>query len=293
MLKYGLIILISALYISGLNAQSFTLVKEVSGFENPESAVSDGTDIYVSNLGKDLKPSQRDGDGYISRLKKDGTVLEMKYITGLNAPKGMVFIGKNLYVADVDKVLGFELATKKKIFELPINDRVLFLNDIVVRDNTTLYVSGTDVNKIYEIKLGATPTYKALALANITPGPNGLWFDRPSSKLYVVGMGADNKSNGRFGCVNLAGATPTYEELSTTNGVYDGVCLSGGELYFTNWVTMGQNVGVLQSFNLTSKQTTNLVTEKFGGPADFSVAGTGELFLPRMTENKVSIYKKK
>ena len=47
-----------------------------------------------------------DGNGFISRLRPDGTVLTLKWIDGnkegvtLNAPKGMALHGDRLYVTE-------------------------------------------------------------------------------------------------------------------------------------------------------------------------------------------------
>lgn len=49
----------------------------------------------MSNVGEKLEPLAKDNDGFISKLDKNGKVLEYKFLTHLNTPKGMMEIGKN------------------------------------------------------------------------------------------------------------------------------------------------------------------------------------------------------
>src|SRR5689334_3581992 len=70
-------------------------------FTTVESALYDPADniIYTSNIEGD--PSKKDGKGSIGKLKPDGTVINARWTTGLNAPKGMALLNGKLYVADV------------------------------------------------------------------------------------------------------------------------------------------------------------------------------------------------
>src|SRR5690242_11946145 len=79
----------------------------VKGFQNPESAKYDAElDVwYVSNVNG--APGAKDGNGYISRLKGDGTVDSLKFIVSgkngvvLDAPKGLALEADTLWVADI------------------------------------------------------------------------------------------------------------------------------------------------------------------------------------------------
>ena len=73
------------------------LLWETTGFSTPESVVFDRQRqvFYVSNMasrGDDAVP----GDGFISRLAADGTVLEQQWVTGLQNPKGLVLANGRL-----------------------------------------------------------------------------------------------------------------------------------------------------------------------------------------------------
>jgi len=138
---------------------------EITGFDYPESVLVDGNRVAVSNVGKQPLPMEKDGDGYISLLNTDGKILEKEFVKGLHSPKGMAFVrhglGGTLYVADVNEIKGFNSNSKKEVFSLAI-EGAMFLNDIAKKDDKTLYVSGSDSGKIYEVDV-ASKKYKVVA----------------------------------------------------------------------------------------------------------------------------------
>src|SRR5690349_12415206 len=83
-------------------------VGETAGFNVPESVKYDAElDVFfVSNVNGN--PSQKDGNGFIARVKADSISAMSKLVEGgkggatLNAPKGMAIKGDTLYVADID-----------------------------------------------------------------------------------------------------------------------------------------------------------------------------------------------
>ena len=54
---------------------------------------------------------EKDGNGYISRLSPDGKVVSAKWVTGLNAPKGLRSAGGVLWVADIDEVVAIDIGS--------------------------------------------------------------------------------------------------------------------------------------------------------------------------------------
>jgi HSP20 family protein len=94
-----------------------TLVTTVRGLSAPESVIHDADqDVYfVTNINGN--PGARDGNGFISRMKPDGTVDSLHFVMGgrngvtLNAPKGTAITGDTLWVTDLDAVRGFNRFT--------------------------------------------------------------------------------------------------------------------------------------------------------------------------------------
>src|SRR5258705_5522028 len=88
-------------------APGATRTLTVPGFSTPESVLHDSTqDIYfVSNING--SPTAKDNNGFIRRVRPDGSIENLKFIEGgpagvaLNSPKCLVRIGATLSVAGI------------------------------------------------------------------------------------------------------------------------------------------------------------------------------------------------
>src|ERR1700690_3241991 len=87
--------------------------KTISGFDAPESVIKSGDRLFVSNMGGTKPdPMALDSNGFISELSVDGRVIHQKFQKGiLNAPKGLAVVQDMVYVADVNRVVGFNMRT--------------------------------------------------------------------------------------------------------------------------------------------------------------------------------------
>ena len=116
-------------------------------FETPESVLHDAAaDVYlVSNIAG--SPLEKDGNGFISRVRPDGTVENLRWIDGaggtvrLSAPKGMAIRGDSLFVTDIDSVRIFHRTSGEAQGAWGVPN-ASFLNDLAVGE-AGLYVSDT------------------------------------------------------------------------------------------------------------------------------------------------------
>lgn len=271
--------------------------KTVGGFSSPESVVFDPGSGYffVSNVGAKLEPSAKDSDGFVSKLSSKGSILALRYLPKsgvLHAPKGMAVIGRTLYVADVDRVVGFDTKTREQIFELDFSsEQTNFLNDLAVLDDNTLFVSATDIGKIYEISLGREPRFTHF-VDNIT-GVNGLYVDRKGRRLFVVTFGEGFKANGKLGVISLGAGTPEYKTLTDEIGGLDGVALlTDSKVMFSDWVAFDKP-GLMRVYNIDTGELSLLpLSTEVRGPADFFYDRKNHrLWLPKMLEGEVLIEK--
>lgn len=165
----------------------------VEGLAHPESILHDtADDVYlISNIKG--APDVEDDDGFISRVKPDGTVEALTWIDGasgdvvLSAPKGMGIHEDHLYVADLYQVHKFDRVSGAQLASIMVPG-AMFLNDIVVNPFGRVFVSDTTTNKIHVIEtddsVGDFVTSQEIA------GTNGLLFG--SDVLFAVGYnGAD------------------------------------------------------------------------------------------------------
>ena len=124
------------------------------GFATPESVLHDeAADIYlVSNINGG--PLEKAGNGFISRLRPDGEIEELRWIDGeregvtLHAPKGMAIKGDTLFVADIDSVRAFDRSTGASLGARGVPGAT-FLNDLAIGPDGTLYVSDTGLDAAF------------------------------------------------------------------------------------------------------------------------------------------------
>jgi hypothetical protein len=123
--------------------------------------------LFVSNIKG--TPLDHDGNGYISRLSLDGKILEQKWVTGLDAPKGMGVWKNSLFVTDINRVVEIDIRAGKIVKEYKTEGK--FLNDISVDRNGDVYISDMETNRIYRIRDGKIEIWlESVELDN----PNGV-----------------------------------------------------------------------------------------------------------------------
>jgi hypothetical protein len=174
------------------SAQAHTVEKwMLGGFSHPESVELDISHniYYVSNVGGG--PLDVDGNGFISKMTVDGKMEQLKWIEGLNAPKGMVIDGFKLYVSDINKLVEIDTRTGK-ITNSYAAEGAVFLNDTAVDASGSVYVSDIAKKKIWQLKDGKMSIwYEKDDLMH----PNGLRVIR-GDKLLVAGWGKDMQDDG-------------------------------------------------------------------------------------------------
>jgi hypothetical protein len=267
-----------------------TMAQDSTALAHPESVISDGKFLYVTNIGKNLDPAGKDGDGYISKLSLDGKVVQRTFnLTKLNAPKGTAIIRGMLYVADIDRVVGFELATGKQFTEINLSPVTgsNFVNDLTTMDDFTLYASCTDVGKIAEVNIR---TGNVRIIADVK-GANGITYDKATNRLYTCSFDFQNMQGGELGVITWKNHIPGYEKLGDVHGAFDGLALLDDHtLIVSDWGAMDHPAGFVEKFDLKTNKATKLDWPLIGGPADFYLnAGEKKLYIPALVEEKLVI----
>lgn len=264
----------------------FASTVTVEGFSSPESTIVNKNDLYVSNVGKELKPTLKDGDGFISKLDVNGKIKELHFIDGLDAPKGMGIVGNTLFVADINTLRGFDLRTKKEVFNV-VFEGVNFLNDITVKDSNTLFIGASDTSAIYEVNI-SNKSYKKLVDFTVT---NGLFYE--DGILYAAQLGSSTQNmfdgKGKLYKIDLKDNNK-LTQLGTFEGVLDGVTKVGNKVYVSDWGN-GKDTGIVRVYDLKTKEETILKLQSFMGAADFWIdEKSKKIFMPQMIGNKVTIF---
>jgi hypothetical protein len=263
----------------GDGAPALPAVWEVTeGVQSPESAYFDANSglLFVSQIGAG-GPTGKDGDGHISKLTPDGTVVAARWITDLNAPKGMRSSEGRLWVSDIDRLIGIDIEKGEIVEQIEVPDAE-FLNDVACDGEGAVYVSDMSTGKIHRYQDGELSVH---AEGDQLESPNGLLVD--GKRLIVAAWGGETP--GRLLSFDLASGakTPiTPEPLGTLDGVE---AAGDGAFLVSDW-TAGK------IFRVTKDGRAKLVLQLPKGSADIGfLADRKLLIVPQMLENKVTAYR--
>jgi len=263
-----------------------------SGLQHPESVIVHGNFIYVTNLGKDTGPIEKDGDGTIVKLDRSGKVLDAAFNKSpLNAPKGTAIVGNTLYVADIDRIVGFDLSSGKRTDVIDFTAmNAKLLNDIAVKGDSVLFVSDTNQGKIYRVSLGTPRRMKALDIPTLKP-PNGVAYDSKTNTLYVGCIEFSSSSTSELGKITWKGRHPTYSRLIELKDIYDGLVLTDDHtLILSTWTSWALEDANLIRVDLRTLTHTVLSQHTIAADITYDQAGK-RLLLPGLTTGKVMEYK--
>ena len=186
-------------FVAGQPLDMTPNARTYGGFRFAESIAYDAErDLYVAvnaGVAQDVIPN----DGYISLINPDGTVHTLKWIgvnrdgLTLNHPLGSDIINGRLYVADINTIRWFDMATGEPQGDVTVDEASRF-NDIEVAADGTIYATQTgdqtsDTWRVYRI----TPQGEASVFADgpRLNRPNGVAFD-PEGNIVVVTVGSND-----------------------------------------------------------------------------------------------------
>ncbi len=255
------------------------------GISYPESVALNDTVLYVANFGSSrLDPLNDEGKGYILAFAGADTVSRMLVPPSgiLSAPKGMQVKNDNLYVADVNKLVIYDLENldvAPGIINLPQGEN--YVNDLAFNGDD-LYITVTNSGNIYMMDV-EDPDDSLKVVANV-PGANGIAFK--GNTAYVASYPPDgNTSADNVIYVIEDVANPIPVKLSDRQGHYDGLAVAEDDnlLYFTNWVD-----GEVGCIDLSNNEVSmvDLGGVKLGGPARL-IEADGVLYIPDLPNNRV------
>lgn len=284
---------------AGATTGSATKVKTIAGFQTPESVKWDASSGYwfVSNING--QAPAKDGNGFISRLTKDGTVDSLHFISGgkngvtLNGPKGLAIIGDTLFVADIDVIRAFNKTTGAPIHNWDVSKQgAKFLNDVATTPNGDVYItdtqiafnangstSHTGVDRIFMISHDRKSA--SIAIQSDSLGrPNGITWDPKNNRFIVVA----------FGTNAVHAWTPGSKDVTTIAtgpGQFDGVeFTSDGRLLVSSWAD--------SSVSVVNGNTMSHIVTGVEAPADIGLdPARGLLAVPLFNKNQVELWQLK
>ncbi len=271
-----------------------TKLTAVAGFLTPESVLHDtAQDIYfVSNING--SPTAKDNNGFISRVRPDGAVENLKFIAGgrdgivLNAPKGLGLVGDTLWVVDIDVVRAFNARTGAAIDSVSLAKLgAVFLNDVAIAPTGALYITDTgirfdDVGNVLHpgpdriFRIGPDRQVTVAVRGDTLGRPNGITLDSVGKRFIVVSFGARSvlawKPGDKAPSVIAKGA-----------GGFDGVVIAGGKILVSSWTD-----STVSSYE--TGQEVKLITG-VPSPADIGYdAKRNRVLIPILSGNRVEIW---
>ena len=205
--------------------------------QSPESVYLDEPSgfLFVSNVG-DGGATEKDGSGFISKMTPEGEMLEPRWVAGLNAPKGLRSHAGTLWVSDIDRLVGIDIARGEIRHTVEV-EGAEFLNDVATDENGAVYVSDMLANRIYRYTDGQLDV---LAEGDHLESPNGLLVH--GNRLVVAAWGSgirddfSTETPGRLFSLSLDGAD---KKLITPepSGNFDGLEAMGDKGYLvSDWI---------------------------------------------------------
>jgi len=270
--------------LSSVAAAAPKLLWETKDLAQPESVVEDPATgvIYVSNI--DGAVMQKDGNGFISRLTADGKMLERQWVKGLNSPTGLALHDRTLYVADVDQLIEINAASGEILKRYDAKGAV-FLNDVAVDDEGTVYVSDTPVNTIWRLEDGSFEPWLANDALN---GPSGLLVQ--GKALIVASLGKVQSQGQKKELGSLLSVSLDDQKVSKIGkgdliGNLDGLqAIQRGVYLVTDWAQ-----GAL--YRIDAKGKVDELIDLNQGSADLSyMRGKKMLLIPMMLDNSLAAY---
>lgn len=257
------------------------------GFQTPESVLHDEeADVYlVSNINGE--PLGRDGNGFISRIRPDGEVEELRWIDGaaegvtLHAPKGMAVVGDTLFVSDIDSVRAFNRSSGAPLGARGVPGAT-FLNDLAAGADGSLYVSDTGVDASFSPN-GTAAVHRlgdgeprAIARGDALGSPNGLAV--ADGDVLMVPFG----DSAVFRIPAGGGEPDRLAELPA--GQLDGLIrMADGSLLVSSWAASAV-------FRVGPDGAVSTVVEGVESPADIGYdARRGRVLIPLFTGNAIEV----
>lgn len=239
----------------------------------PEAVLLDAKNnvLYVANI--DGKPDSVDGAGFISQVTTDGKIKNLKWVTGLDAPKGMGIVKNTLYVSDIHRVDVIDIPSGKISQRIDIAGSA-FLNDITVDEKGNVYVSDTGTGKIHKIANGKAEVFFE---STDIKSPNGLLALKEGLYIADFGTGVFHKLSWDKKLTKIGTIVPGSDGI---------VQVANDKFLVSSWygeVHTITTAGVVEKVLDTKEQKLN------AADVDYD-AKTGTLYVPTFFANTVAAY---
>jgi outer membrane protein assembly factor BamB len=244
-----------------------------SQIKGPESIA------FCSSNGKYYVSSAKSGEIYLFDIKKGEAINFQKVCSGLKFPRGMFALNGKIYVTEAPtKAISIIDSKTGKITEKISLPESSDLNDITIYKGK-IYASDLRGNTIWQVNLKTKKVSKFVSINK----PNGLFVS--DEKLWCITFTSPAKIFS-FDLQN----NKMDKEFTLKNFLYgDGLQIKNGKLICSTW---GENYsnGKVFIFDIQNNKS-KIILKNIKGPADLFLDKTGNIIIPLMTENKITLKK--
>ena len=253
-------------------------------FLTPESVLYDAKRdvLYVTSFDQGYKANAPPGEftGYISKVRLNGEIENLKWVSGLHAPCGMGMYKDRLYTVERRSLVEIDAASGRILNRYPIPGCV-FPNDVAVDPKGAIYITdttpaGAETGRLYRFKDGKVETWlESDALSQL----NGICLHGDTLLVGSPGDGhleAVDVKTGSLTAVTCLGA-----------GVIDGIRPAGdGSYLVSHWegrvFSVSPSGRVVELMDATGQFNT----------ADFEyLTDRRLLIIPTFVDNRVVAYR--
>lgn len=220
-------------------------------------------------------PSEKNEKGFIALLKPDGSIKELNWVTGLNAPKGMGILDNRLYVTDIDELVVIDLKKAKIADRIKVKG-ASFLNDIAIGADGKVYFSDSDTGIVWIYQDGELKQWLTEGLER----PNGLFIEK--DRVLLTSSGSQDLKI-------IDKATGKMKVVTSGIGAGDGVEFTGKEGYYLTSSWSGEIFLILPDFSKISVLKTS---DQEINSADIGFNVEDQMvYVPTFFDNRVVAYK--
>lgn len=277
MTRTALALGLTAVLMASTGAVSAAEAWRISGFEVPESVVfdADNSRLIVSNIVGEATAA--DGNGTLSLVSLDGTMIDADWVTGLDAPKGSAIAEGKLYVADLTNLRIVDLASGA--VETLAIEGATFLNDVTADDLGTIYVTDTFANRIYAVAGNQAGLFLEDAALD---SPNGILADGDSLIIASFGTLAEKPEDmvpGGLVRIDINTKAVSVVEGAEKAGFLDGIVKVGDAYVVSDF--FGGTI-----LSITPGSAPEVLETLVMGAADIGSDGEA-VFVPMMMEGEL------
>ncbi len=278
-LLFGVILLSCKNTKNAEQANKYKIHKLVYVAQTPDSLLTSESVYYDKDLNLlfvsciNGGPLDKDSNGYISQISPTGKIINLHWVGGLNAPKGMGIKDGKLYVTDIDRVAIIDIE-KAQILKFIDVEGAKFLNDIAIDDQGNVYISDSQNNLVYMLSNDSIVGIWAEGLK----GANGLYIK--NNKLLV-------------GCSDRLAAVDLKTKEITTLAEVDTRMIDGLKPAANGYITSDWygKVYFLDVKKDTMYAMLNYPNEKKNAADLEYIPEQNLVFIPTFFDNRVEIYR--